>query len=171
VTNAGSGYGGLPEGRRLDPPESKLLQPGTGLPHETRMKEAEANSIGQEFAAQFHIVLYQRLFAEPEPGGHRPDHRPARVWRRILAPTPSGIRLPDRSGRCSGAVPWNTGKCHGRPFCPSRRVHFFSRRLSFIRNCERCGKLICSRCARSRSWNQCVQCLNAFTVRPSADPR
>ena len=43
-------------------------------------------------------------------------------------------------------------------------------RIPLIRNCERCGRLICSRCTRSRViGNQCVQCLNAFATGSSAD--
>jgi tetratricopeptide (TPR) repeat protein len=50
-------------------------------------------------------------------------------------------------------------------------VHWGRRRIPLIRRCERCGRLICSRCSRSRViGSQCVQCLNAFSKSPSGDP-
>jgi hypothetical protein len=51
-------------------------------------------------------------------------------------------------------------------------IHLFTRNRSMIRNCERCGQLICSRCTRSMVMgNQCSQCISAFTARSSADPQ
>ena len=50
-------------------------------------------------------------------------------------------------------------------------VHWGRRGIPLIRRCERCGRLICSRCSRSRViGSQCVQCLNAFSKSPSGDP-
>jgi tetratricopeptide (TPR) repeat protein len=51
-------------------------------------------------------------------------------------------------------------------------IHVLARNKSLIRNCEKCGQLICSRCMRSMVMGtQCPQCINAFTARSSADPQ
>jgi tetratricopeptide (TPR) repeat protein len=47
-----------------------------------------------------------------------------------------------------------------------------AKKRALIRNCERCGQIICSRCSMSMVLgNQCSQCVNAFSNTTSADPQ
>jgi tetratricopeptide (TPR) repeat protein len=99
---------------------------------------------------------------------------PVRVWQRIVA-------IPGQRDRIAGAlwgilfggVPLKYGEmAMGALFLLLGVVHLVTQQLPNIRLCDRCGQLICSRCTRSRVMgNQCVQCLQAFTVNPSADPK
>jgi len=50
-------------------------------------------------------------------------------------------------------------------------MQIFIRNRPLIRNCEKCGRLICSRCTRSMVMGkQCSQCIAAFSASRSADP-
>ena len=51
-------------------------------------------------------------------------------------------------------------------------LQIFIRNRPLIRNCEKCGRLICSRCTRSMVMGkQCSQCIAAFSANRSADPQ
>lgn len=51
-------------------------------------------------------------------------------------------------------------------------IHMATKEKPLIRSCERCGRLICSKCIRSMViGNQCSQCISAFTTRKPADPQ
>ncbi len=50
-------------------------------------------------------------------------------------------------------------------------IQIFTRNKPLLRNCERCGRLICSRCTKSVViGHQCSQCVGTLTAGVSADP-
>jgi hypothetical protein len=96
-----------------------------------------------------------------------------RIGRRVVAATPEreGVAR-GLWGMLWGPLPLDYGEAAaGAALFLFGMVYLFSHRISFLRNCERCGNIICSRCTRSRViGSQCVQCLNAFSAKASADP-
>ena len=95
-------------------------------------------------------------------------------WKRVFSPSPERDRIARNIWEILWqGIPLERGEmAMGGLFILLGLVHLASRRLSLIRSCERCGALICSRCARSRViGNQCVQCLNAFTANSAGDPK
>jgi tetratricopeptide (TPR) repeat protein len=99
---------------------------------------------------------------------------PLQIWKRVFSPSPERDRIARNIWEILWqGVPLERGEiAMAVLFGLLGLVHLGSQRLSLIRNCERCGSLICSRCTRSRViGNQCVQCLNAFTVNATSDPK
>jgi tetratricopeptide (TPR) repeat protein len=99
---------------------------------------------------------------------------PVRVWQRIVAFPGERDRIAGALwGILFGGVPLEYGEMAiGALLLLLGMVHLVARQLPIIRHCDRCGQLICSRCTRSRVMGtQCVQCLHAFTMNPSADPK
>ena len=140
-----------------------------------RMKEAEAE-FQKAKSLQPQLISYYTSVSSRIPNRLVIDRTIdlSQIWRRILAPTAERDQIAQGLwGIVGGGVPLEYGEIAlGSLFVLLVGVHLASRRLSFIRNCERCGKLICSRCTRSRVMgSQCVQCLNAFTANRSADPK
>ncbi len=140
-----------------------------------RMKEAEAE-FQKAKSLQPQLISYHTSISSRNPNRLVIDRTiaPSQVWRRILTPTRERDQIARGLwGILWGGVPLEYGEIAlGSLFVLLGGVYLVSQRLSFIRNCEKCGKLICSRCTRSRVMgNQCIQCLNAFTANPSADPK
>ena len=139
-----------------------------------RMKEAEAE-FEKAKTLQPQLISYHTSISSRHPNRLVIDRNfdLRQVWRRILASTPEDEALA-RSlwGILWGGVPLKYGEiAFAAVFLLLWTVHLVSSRLSFVRNCDRCGKIICSRCTRSRViGSQCVQCLNAFSANASADP-
>jgi tetratricopeptide (TPR) repeat protein len=159
------------------------LEPGRGEAYynlgqayllKLRMKEAEAE-FQKAKTLQPSSISYYTSISSRHPNRLVIDRNfdLRQVWRRILASTPEREAFA-RSlwGILWGGVPLEYGEiAFGAVFLLLAMVHLFSSRMSFVRNCDRCGKIICSRCTRSRViGSQCVQCLNAFSANASADP-
>ena len=147
---------------------------GQGYLLKLRMKEAEAE-FEKAKTLQPRLISYHTSISSRHPNRLVIDRNfdPPQLWRRILATTPEGKALAQSLwGMFWGGVPLEHGEiCFGAVFLLLLTVHLSSRRLSFVRNCDRCGKIMCSRCTRSRViGSQCVQCLNAFSADASADP-
>jgi tetratricopeptide (TPR) repeat protein len=99
---------------------------------------------------------------------------PVHLWKRVFADTPErekiaqGIweilwnRLPLQYGEVAAVI----------LLVSLGLIHLLTRNKPTMKNCERCGHLICSRCTRSMViGTQCSQCIIAFTARSSADPQ
>jgi len=139
-----------------------------------RMKEAEAE-FQKAKSLQPQLISYYTSISSYNPNRLVIDRTidPLRVWRRVLSPNPERDQIAQGLWRILwGGIPLEYGEIAlGFLFVLLGGANLASRKLSLVRNCERCGKLICSQCTRSRViGTQCVQCLNAFAVDGSADP-
>jgi tetratricopeptide (TPR) repeat protein len=159
------------------------LEPARGEAHynlgqayllKLRMKEAEAE-FERAKSLQPGPISYYTGISSRHPNRLVIDRTIdlSEIWRRILAPTSE--RDKTAKGLWSmlwGGVPLQYGEMAlGALFLLLGMVHLGSRRLSYIRICERCGNVICSRCSHSRViGTQCVQCLNSFVPHTSVDP-
>ena len=97
---------------------------------------------------------------------------PLQLWKRVLGETPERERLENGFWTFfGGRFPLPFEEIFGMVFLLLLGViHWGGRRRPLIRRCERCGRLICSRCSRSLViGNQCLQCVNAFTKNPTGD--
>jgi tetratricopeptide (TPR) repeat protein len=99
---------------------------------------------------------------------------PVHMWRRVLGETPQQETLSARFWTLLGGLfPSKFEEIYGAGFLVLLGLgHWGIRRKPLIRRCERCGRLICSRCSRSLViGNQCSQCVKAFSKSPSGDPQ
>ncbi len=140
-----------------------------------RMKEAEVE-FQKAKSLQPQLISYYTSISSWNPNRLVIDRTidPFQVWRRILTPTPERDQIARGLwGILWGGIPLEYGEIAlGCLLAFLGGIYLVSQRLSVIRNCERCGKLICSQCTRSRVMGtQCVQCLNVFTANRSADPK
>jgi tetratricopeptide (TPR) repeat protein len=97
---------------------------------------------------------------------------PLQLWKRMLGERPEGERLEKAFWAFfGGRFPLPFGEVFGVAFLVLLGViHWGGRRRPLIRRCERCGRLICSRCSRSLViGNQCLQCVKAFAKNPTGD--
>jgi len=139
-----------------------------------RLRDAEAE-FERARNIEPRLISYSTSIASRNPNRMAIDRtiEPIRVWKRVFSPVPEAERLAQGFWDLIwGGFPLQYGEAGVAVlFVLLGLIHLGARRIPFIRNCERCGKLICSRCSRSRViGKQCVQCLNAFTANPSADP-
>ncbi len=161
---------------RLEPSRSEAYYNlGQAYLLKLRMKEAEAE-FQKAKSLQPQLISYYTSISSRNPNRLVIDRTIdlPQIWRRILAPSPERDQIARGLwGIVGGGVPLEYGEIAlGFLFVLLGGIHLLSGRLSLLRNCERCGNLICSRCTRSRVMGtQCVQCLNAFTANPSADPK
>jgi tetratricopeptide (TPR) repeat protein len=98
----------------------------------------------------------------------------SRLWKRVFAETPEREKIAGAFWQILwGRVPLKYGEeAAGGLLALLLIVQLATRGKVLIRNCEKCGRLICSRCTRSMViGNQCSQCVNAFTARTSSDPQ
>jgi len=98
----------------------------------------------------------------------------SRLWKRVFAETPEREKVAGAFWQILwGRVPLKFGEEAAAGLLALLLiVQFATRGKVLIRNCEKCGRLICSRCTRSMViGNQCSQCVNAFTARTSSDPQ
>jgi tetratricopeptide (TPR) repeat protein len=137
------------------------------------LKEADAEF---ERAKELHpqLISYYTSISSRHPNRMVIDETiaPVHLWRQVFADTPDREKI----GRGVWELLWN-----GIPLQYGEvavacllvllgLIHLFTRNRPMIKNCDRCGQLICSRCTRSMVMgNQCSQCLSAFTARSSAD--
>ena len=140
-----------------------------------QMKEADAE-FQRAQSLQPQKISYHTSISSKSPNRLVIDRtvEPFQVWKRVFSPSPER----DRIARNIWDILWQGIPLEGGEIAMAvlfgllGLVHLTSQRLSLIRNCERCGSLICSRCTRSRViGNQCVQCLNAFAVNTPSDPK
>ena len=99
---------------------------------------------------------------------------PALLWKRVLGETQQQEILANRFCSFLGTVlPLKFEEIIGAGFLVLLGlVHWGSRGKPLIRRCERCGRLICSRCSRSMViGNQCSQCVKAFSKKAPGDPQ
>jgi len=99
---------------------------------------------------------------------------PPQLWKRVLGDTPEREKIAQGFWELLWhKVPLKFGEIMAAVLLGLfGLMQIATRNKPLIRRCERCGRLICSGCIRSRVvGNQCSQCLNAFTARPSADPQ
>ena len=99
---------------------------------------------------------------------------PLQLWKRLLGETPEKENLAKGFWAFLGispALPFE--EMIGAGFLLLlAAIHWGGRRRPLLRRCERCGRLICSRCSRSLViGNQCLQCVNAFSRNPNGDPQ
>jgi tetratricopeptide (TPR) repeat protein len=140
-----------------------------------QMKEADAE-FQRAQSLQPQKISYHTSISSKNPNRLAIDRtvEPLQVWERVFSPSPERDRIARNIWEILWqGVPLERGEiAMAVLFGLLGLVHLASQRLSLIRNCERCGSLICSRCTRSRViGNQCVQCLNAFTVNTASDPK
>lgn len=160
---------------RLDPYRSEAYYNlGQAYLLKLRMKEAAAEFEKAKSLSPQSVSYYTNISSR-HPNRLVIDSTidPSHVWRRILSPTPERNQMAQSLWSVLwGGVPQEYGEVTmGALFVFLGMVHLGSRWLSSIRYCEKCGNLICSRCTRSRVMGtQCLQCLNAFAINPSADP-
>jgi tetratricopeptide (TPR) repeat protein len=140
-----------------------------------RMKEADAE-FQRAQSLQPQEISYHTSISSKNPNRLVIDRtvEPLQVWERVFSPSPER----DRIARSIWGILWQGVPLERAEIAMAALfgllglVHLASRRLSLIRNCERCGSLICSRCVQSRViGNQCVQCLNAFSANATSDPK
>ncbi len=148
---------------------------GQALLLKLRMKEAEAEFQRAQSLQPQKISEHTSTFSK-NPNRLLIDRtvEPLQVWKRVFSPSLERDRIARNIWDILWqGVPLERGEvAMAALFALLGLVHLASRRLSLIRNCERCGCLICSRCTRSRViGNQCVQCLNAFTINSTSDPK
>ena len=96
------------------------------------------------------------------------------LWKRLLGETPEKERLAKGFWAFLGiSFPLPFEEMIGAGFLLLlAAIHWGGRRRPLLRRCERCGRLICSRCSRSLViGNQCLQCVNAFSKKPNGDPQ
>jgi tetratricopeptide (TPR) repeat protein len=99
---------------------------------------------------------------------------PARLWKRVFVDTPEQEKNARVLwGLLSNGVPLEYGElAMAAILALLMLIQISTRNKPLLRNCERCGRLICSRCTRSMViGNQCSQCINTLTVGASADPQ
>jgi hypothetical protein len=97
---------------------------------------------------------------------------PAHLWKRLLGETPEKEGLAKGFWALLGLrYPLPREEIFGAAFLLLLgAVHWGGRRRPLLRRCERCGRLICSRCSRSLViGNQCPQCVQAFSKNPNGD--
>jgi tetratricopeptide (TPR) repeat protein len=97
---------------------------------------------------------------------------PIHLWKRLLGETPERERLAKGFWAFLGVrYPLPFEEILGALFLLLLGgIHWGGRRKPLIRRCERCGRLICSRCSRSLViGNQCLQCVHAFSKNPTGD--
>jgi tetratricopeptide (TPR) repeat protein len=99
---------------------------------------------------------------------------PVHLWRQVFTDTPDREKIT----RGVWELLWNGVPLqYGEVTVASLLVllgliHLFTKNKPMIKNCDKCGQLICSRCTRSLViGSQCSQCITAFTARSSADPK
>ncbi len=164
--------------------KAAVLEPSRGEPHynlaqayllRLRMKEAGAE-LERAQTLQGKLISYYAKTSSRNPNRLLIDRTidPLRVWQRALTPSADDEEAARGLwGMIWGNLPLERGEMAAAALLVLVGMfHLAGKRLSLIRPCERCGNLICSRCARSRVMgNQCVQCLNAFAAKPSLDPK
>jgi tetratricopeptide (TPR) repeat protein len=97
-----------------------------------------------------------------------------RIWKRVFTATPAQEEIGGHFWRILwGRVPLKYGEATTAALLVLLLIfHAVTRGKVLIRKCEKCGRLICSRCTRSMViGNQCSSCVNAFTAHASADPQ
>jgi tetratricopeptide (TPR) repeat protein len=139
------------------------------------LKEADAEfQRAKELQPQ--LISYYTSISSRHPNRMVIDEtiNPVHLWRKVFAATPDREKI----GRGVWELVW-----HGIPVQYGEvivacllvllgLIHLLTRNKPMIKNCEKCGQLICSRCTRSMVMgSQCSQCINAFTARESADPQ
>jgi len=140
------------------------------------------NLLLNEAESEFHrakelrpqLISFYTSIASRHPNRMTIDRslEPLQIWKRVLVETPERERLESGfwalwGGRFS--LPFE--EIFGIVFLlVLGLIHRGRRGRPLIRRCERCGRLICSRCSRSLViGNQCLQCIKAFAKNPSGD--
>ena len=98
----------------------------------------------------------------------------SRLWKRVFAETPEREEFAGAFWQILwGKVPLKYGEeAAAGMLALLLIVQLAIRGKVLIRKCEKCGRLICSRCTRSMVFgNQCSQCVSAFTAPTSPDPQ
>ena len=98
---------------------------------------------------------------------------PAQLWKRVFVDTPEREKNARVLwGLLSNGVPLEYGELTMAAILALLMLlQISTRNKPLLRNCERCGRLICSRCTRSMViGNRCSQCINTLTAGASADP-
>jgi len=98
----------------------------------------------------------------------------SRLWKRVLTAIPERDKIARAFWQILwGQVPLKYGEAMAAALLFLLvLIQAASRGKGLMRNCERCGRLICSRCTRSMViGQQCSQCINAFTTRTPTDPQ
>jgi len=99
---------------------------------------------------------------------------PAQLWKRVFVDTPEREKNARVLwGLLSNGVPLEYGELTMAAILALLMLFQIStRNKPLLRNCGRCGRLICSRCTRSMViGNQCSQCISTLTAGASADPQ
>lgn len=97
-----------------------------------------------------------------------------RIWKRVFTPTATQERIAQGFWDVFGeGIPQRYGEGLVAVFLILLGlIHWVTRERLLIRNCEKCGRLICSRCSHSMVLgSQCPQCITTFSSSGSADPQ
>ncbi len=120
------------------------------------------------------LITFYTSIASRHPNRMTIDRtlEPIQLWKRLLGETPERERLAKGFWAFLGArYPLPFEEIFGAAFLLLLgAIHWGERRRPLLRRCERCGRLICSRCSRSLViGNQCLQCVHAFSKNPNGD--
>jgi tetratricopeptide (TPR) repeat protein len=161
---------------RLAPSRSEaVFNLGQAYLMKLRLREAEAEFDRAKQLKPAYVSLFTRISSSREPNRMAIDRTidPWRLWRRVFAHRTGQDRSASEFWKMLWpGVPWEYSEGIGAGLIILLGLTLLlNRRAPRIRNCERCGRVFCSRCARSAVMgNQCLQCLHLFTGKASNDP-
>jgi tetratricopeptide (TPR) repeat protein len=140
-----------------------------------RLKEAEAE-FDRAKRLKPRYLSYFTSISSRDPNRMAIDRtiEPRELWRRVFKRSPAEERIAQDFWHVLWLrVPLQDGERIGIGLIVLLGLLLWlNRRAPLIRNCDRCGRVFCSRCTRSAVMgNQCLQCLHAFTGKTPNHPK
>jgi tetratricopeptide (TPR) repeat protein len=161
---------------RLAPYRSEaFLNLGQAYLMKLRLKEAEAE-FDRAKRLKPRYVSYFTSISSRDPNRMAIDRtiEPRDLWKRVFKSSPAEARIAQDFWQVLWLrVSLQDGERIGIALIVLLGLLLWlNRRAPLIRNCDRCGRVFCSRCTRSAVMgNQCLQCLHAFTAKTANNPK
>ena len=162
---------------RLAPSRSEaFFNLGQAYLMKLRLKEAEAEFDRAKQLKPPYVSYFTSISSSREPNRMAIDRTidPWRLWKKVFHNEKDQGRIArDFWQMLWMGIPLEYGEgVGGGLIVLLGLILLLNRKAPRIRNCERCGRVFCSRCARSAVMgNQCLQCLHLFAGKASNDPK
>ncbi len=156
---------------RLAPSRSEaFFNLGQAYLMKLRLREAEAEFERAKEKKPRYVSFFTSIASSKEPNRMAIDRtiESWRLWRRVFINRPGQDRIARDFWQVLWmGVPLEYGEGIGAGLIVLLGVILWlNRKAPRIRNCERCGRVFCTRCTRSAVMgNQCLQCLRAFAAK------
>ena len=141
-----------------------------------RLKEADAEFERAKQMRPRYVSFFTSIASSQEPNRMAIDRtiEPWRLWRRVFIERPGRDRMArDLWQVLWMGVPWEYGEGLGAGLIILwGLILWLNRSAPRIRNCDRCGRVFCTRCTRSAVMgNQCLQCIRVFAGKTTNNPK